>query len=157
MQFVNEIGTAIQYGSAVVASGMANEAVKDAYKQLKGWIVHRYPSLGKTIGEVGDGAASTNQLAAVERALAKADDDKEVARLALAVLEAIRAAGERSVSPAVDIRRVEAASVRLSDIVLASQGAAVRLEDSKLGSVDISGVRVGPAKRKKDKPPPKNL
>jgi hypothetical protein len=161
MELVTEIGAALQYGSAFIASGLATEAVKDAYKQLRELITRRHPGAEAEISRLDSEAAAGSSESVLKGLLANRDgDSRELVQLALCVLEAIRVAGQASTPAAIDFRRVEAAEVRLRDIVLASRGTAVSFADSTFGTVEIGGIRIGAAEdgeRKEKAYPAKKL
>ncbi|MGI4795008.1 MAG: hypothetical protein ACRYG8_13220 [Janthinobacterium lividum] len=144
LTIATQITDALSNGAIAAASGVATSLVTDAYGGLKALVVGRFKRPA-TIDALEEDPSSDTQKAAVAEALSKsgAADDPEVQDLArqlaaaLAGMDALNAG-----AMGLDIEDLQAASVRLVDIV--SQGTAVRIRRTTVtGTFEAEGIRSG--------------
>jgi hypothetical protein len=143
MEPISAIVAALALGAAAAAKDVGGEAVKDAYAGLKALIARRYPQV--SVEQLEKAPESKNRRAVVEEDLQAANgaEDSELAGLAAKLTNLIRQqAPGTAAAIGVDLKDIEAGSLRLADI--AAAGAGVRVEKAKIaGAIDISGVRAG--------------
>ena len=143
MEPISAIATALALGAGAIAKEVGSEAVKDAYAALKNWVVSRYPKIN--VGNLEQAPDSKSRRAVVEEELqaTQAATDSDLARLASQLVELVRQ--QAPTVPAaigIDLRDVEAVSLRLADI--AASGTGVKVEHGRFsGDIVITGVRAG--------------
>jgi hypothetical protein len=98
MEPLSIILTALVAGATVVGKGVAGEAVKDAYTQLKGMLLHKFGSkgdIGSAIAQVEDKPESDGRKVVLEEELetAKATQDDEIVQSAEAMLDLLKEHG----------------------------------------------------------------
>ncbi len=117
--------------------------VKDAYAALKDLIKRRYPKV--SVEQLEQAPESKSRRAVVEEDLTNsgAGQDAELLAAAHKLTELIQQqAPGVAAAIGVDLKDVEAASLRLADI--AASGTGVKLEKGKFsGDIEIRGVRAG--------------
>lgn len=149
MDPITIILTALVTGAAAGLKPTVEQVVKDAYAGIKGLIKQKYPRV--SVDNLEDDPTSEARKGVVLEDLqkVKAGEDSELLLMAQAVLEAVRQhAPEAAQAVGVSIEELQAQSLRVRDIVVAS-GTGVRVAKSTIGGdVDISGVRVGDGRLK---------
>jgi hypothetical protein len=145
MEPVSAIVMALALGAAAAAKDVGGQAIRDAYAGLKTLIASRYPKV--SVDQLEAAPESRNRRAVVEEDLhaANAGADVELAASARALTGLIQQqAPAAAAAIGVDLKEVEAASLRLSDIT--ASGTGVKVEKGKFsGDIQISGVRAGVA------------
>ncbi len=148
MDPITLIVTALAAGAAAGLSDTAACAVKDAYAGLKGLIVRKYAAAADSVASLEAKPASEGRRSAVKEDLepTAAASDPELLRQAQALLAALQQqAPDAARTFGVDLHDVEAASVKLSDIIAQgpgpATGVAVRGGVKVAGAFEISGVR----------------
>jgi len=143
MEPISAIAAALALGAAAAAKDIGGQVVRDAYAGLKAFIASRYPRVG--LDQLEQAPESKARRAVVEEDLqaANAAADTQLAGLAAKLAELIRAqAPAAAAAIGVDLKDIEAGSLRLADIAAAGTG--VRVEKARVaGAIDISGVRAG--------------
>lgn len=149
MDPITIILTALVTGAAAGLKPTVEQVVKDAYAGIKGLIKQKYPRV--SVDNLEDDPTSEARKGVVLEDLqkVKAGEDSELLLMAQAVLEAVRQhAPEAAQAVGVSIEELQAQSLRVRDIIVAS-GTGVRVAKSTIGGdVDISGVRVGDGRLK---------
>ena len=119
------------------------EVARDAYAGLKALIKSRYPSV--SVDQLEQAPESKSRRAVVEEDLANAGaaKDAELLESAQKLLKLIREKAPAAAAvTGVDLKDIEAANLRLSDI--AASGTGVKLEKGRFsGDIVIGGVRAG--------------
>jgi hypothetical protein len=122
---------------------IANTLVKDAYTGLKELIRRRYPKV--PVDQLEAAPESKSRRAVVEEDLAAAGAalDSELFAAAKRLIELVRQhEPAAAAATGVNLRDIEAANLRLSDIT--ASGAGVKVEKARLsGDISISSVRAG--------------
>ncbi len=143
MEPINAIVTALALGAAAAAKDVASQAIKDAYAGLKQLIARRYPKVSLKQLERAPGSKSRRGVVEEDLQAANAAQDGELAALARELADLIQQhAPGTAAAIGVDLKDVEAANLRLADIVAAGTG--VMVEKSRFsGDIEIRGVRAG--------------
>ena len=140
---ISAIVTALALGAAAAAKDIASHAVKDAYTGMKALITRRYPKV--SVEQLEQVPESKNRRGVVEEDLqaANAAGDTELATVARKLIDLVQQhAPAAAAAIGVDLKDVEAASLRLADVAAAGTG--VKVEHGKFtGDIDIHGVRAG--------------
>ena len=144
MDPITIILTALVTGAAAGLKPTVEQVVKDAYAGIKGLIKQKYPRVSVDTLEDDPTSEARKGVVLEDLQKVKAGEDSELLLMAQAVLEAVRQhAPEAAQAVGVSIEELQAQSLRVRDIVVAS-GTGVRVAKSTIGGdVDISGVRVG--------------
>jgi hypothetical protein len=135
MEPVKAITLSLALGAAEAGKAVAGESVKDAYSKLKGVIKKRYAEF--SIEKLEEAPHSEFRRAILEEDLANSDvlQDAELLAAARDLTKLIhQQAPDLAAAIGVDLRDVEAANLRLADIISSGTGV-------KLGGIDIRGVR----------------
>ncbi|HZD15556.1 MAG TPA: hypothetical protein VE196_10645 [Pseudonocardiaceae bacterium] len=137
------VSQALAAGAAAGLKNTTAKAVTDAYASLKKLITDRYQDVDVSAVEKKPDSEAKRASLAEDLADAAAAGDMELLEAARQVIAAVNthAAGT---GPAigVDLERVEAAAVRIRDVIAGGTG--IRARDVKVaGEIDISGVRAG--------------
>jgi hypothetical protein len=144
MEPISAITISLALGAGATAgTEMVKTVVKDAYDKLKELIRSRYPKV--SLEQLEHAPESDNRRAVVEEDLAKAGADKDPELLAAArkLTELIQQqAPGVAAAIGIDLKEIEAANLRLSDIAASGTGVRARRATIK-GDVDIRGVRAG--------------
>jgi hypothetical protein len=144
MEPVSAIVLSLALGAGAVAGKeVVSALVKDAYAGLKSLIASRYPKVSVAQLEQAPGSKARRAVVAEDLASAGADRDVELAAAARQLLELVERHAPAAVTAVgVDLQDVEAANLRLGDIV--ASGTGVKVEKGKFtGDIDIHGVRAG--------------
>lgn len=143
MEPISAIVTALALGAAAAAKDVASQAVRDAYVGLKALITRRYPKV--SVEQLEQVPQSKSRRGVVEEDLqaANAAGDAELAAAARQLIDLIqRHAPGTAAAIGVDLKDVEASSLRLADV--AATGTGVKVERGTFtGDIDIRGVRAG--------------
>jgi hypothetical protein len=143
MEPVTIIVTALSLGAATGIKTLAEQTVKDSYQGLKNLIKTKYPDIG--IERLEKKPESKTQQAAVEEEMTDlgADKDTEILQKAEVLLDTVKKMPPENV-PAigVDLEKIEAASLKLKDIIATGTGVKVR-EGKFSGDIIIEQVRAG--------------
>jgi hypothetical protein len=143
MEPVTIIVTALSLGAATGIKTLAEQTVKDSYQGLKNLIKTKYPDLG--IERLEKKPESKTQQAAVEEEMTDlgADKDTEILQKAEVLLDTVKKLPPENV-PAIgiDLEKIEAASLKLKDIIATGIGVKVR-EGKFSGDIIIEQVRAG--------------
>jgi hypothetical protein len=144
MDPISAVALSLALGAgSIVGKEVVSALVKDAYDGLKSLIKRRYPEV--SVDSLEQAPDSKKRRAVVEEDLAAsgAAQDSELLATAQKLIELIRQhAPNAAAATGVDLKDIEAANLRLADIV--ASGAGVKVEKAKLsGDVTISGVRAG--------------
>ncbi|MBV8575882.1 MAG: hypothetical protein JOZ58_12715 [Acetobacteraceae bacterium] len=127
----------------IIGKEVVSAAATDAYAALKNLIKRRYPKV--SVDQLEQAPESKGRRAVVEEDLtaAGAGKDAELLTLAHKLAELIQQhAPDAAAAIGVDLKEVEAANLRLTDI--AASGTGVKLEQGKFsGDIEIRGVRAG--------------
>lgn len=149
MDPISAVTQSLALGAGSIAGNeVVSALVKDAYDGLKSLIKRRYPKV--LVDSLEQAPDSKKRQAVVEEDLAAsgAAQDTELLAAAQKLIELIRQhAPDAAAAIGVDLKDIEAANLRLADIV--ASGTGVKVEKARLsGDVTISGVRAGlsPAK-----------
>ena len=143
MEPVSAIVAALALGAAAAAKDIGGQAVKDAYAALKALIVSRYPKA--SVDTLEQAPESKSRRAVVEEDLlaTTASSDADIAKLAQRMVELVRQqAPTVAAAIGIDLKDIEAANLRLSDII--ATGTGVKVEAARIsGDIVISGVKAG--------------
>jgi hypothetical protein len=144
MEPIGAIALSLALGAGASAGKeVVSALVKDAYMALKTLIKNRYPKV--SVDQLEQSPESKNRRAVIEEdlAAARAQDDTELAAAARNLMELVRQHAPGAASAiGVDLKDVNAANLRLADIV--ASGTGVKVEHGTFtGDIDISGVRAG--------------
>jgi hypothetical protein len=149
MDPIGAVALSLALGAASIAGNeIVSALVTDAYDGLKNLIKRRYPKV--SVDSLEQAPDSKNRRAVVEEDLAAAGaaQDAELLAAAQKLIELIHQhAPNAAAATGVNLKDIEAANLRLTDIV--ASGIGVKVEKARLsGDVTISGVRAGlsPAK-----------
>jgi hypothetical protein len=143
MEPVTIIITALSLGAATGIKTFAEQGVKDSYQVLKNLIKTKYPNLG--VEQLENNPASKIQQSAVEETMANlgADKDPEILQKAEVILDQVKKLPpENFPAIGVDLEKIEAASLKLKDIIATGTGVKVR-EGKFSGDIIIEQVRAG--------------
>jgi hypothetical protein len=142
MEPASAIVAALGFGAATLAKGALGAAAKDAYEALKNAVLE-FVSAGD-IDALEKKSASDDRKTVVAEALAEAGkaDDRELARLAAALIEALKAQGAAGAATGVSLEDVEAVNIRLRNITATGTGASLK-EVKAAGDIEITDVKAG--------------
>ena len=143
MEPISAIVTALALGAAAAARDIGGEAVKDAYAAVKALIASRYPKVSVDQLERAPHSESRRSMVAEDLQEAKSGNDTELAALARRLMELVKQqAPESAAVIGIDLKDIEAASMRLADVE--ATGTGVRVEKARIaGAIEITGVRAG--------------
>ena len=142
------IVTALAAGAAAGLTDTAAQAVKDAYSGLKNLIKSKYvkASAGVDILETDPSSEDLQAFAGKQLASTGAADDPDIQKLAQALLDAVaQHAPESARTIGVDLKDIQAGSLRLADIKVQAAGTATGVSASGInvaGDFVIQGVHV---------------
>ena len=142
------IVTALAAGAAAGLTDTAAQAVKDAYAGLKNLIKSKYvkASAGVDILETDPSSEDLQAFAGKQLASTGAADDPDIQKLAQALLDAVaQHAPESARTIGVDLKDIQAGSLRLADIKVQAAGTATGVSASGInvaGDFVIQGVSV---------------
>jgi len=143
MEPITMIVTALALGAAAGIQGIAEQAIKDGYEQLKALVQRKYA--GISLKKLEGKPDSKARRGLVEEELAETDaaQDEEALRQAQALLDAIYTYGPAAAAiVGVDLQDIKGASLEIEDIV--SRGAGVKVRQADVGGpIKIKGVRAG--------------
>jgi hypothetical protein len=148
MDPITLIVTALAAGAAAGLTDTVSQAVKDAYAGLKGLIARKYTKAAPSVDQLEAAPESKARRGVVEEDLGKtaAAGDVEVLRQAQALLDAVQKyAPDAARTIGVDLKDVEAGSLKLNDIIVQASGAATGAQLNKVkvaGDFTITGVHV---------------
>jgi hypothetical protein len=139
------VAQALASGAAAGLKDSAAKAVKDSYAGLKRLITGRYQGVDVSALEKKPDSEAKRASLAEDLREAGADQDAELLEAARQLLAAVTAhAAETGPAIGVDLRGLQAAAVRIRDVVARDTG--VRGQDLHIGGdVEVSGVRAGVA------------
>jgi hypothetical protein len=148
---VTLIVSALALGASAGLQSMASTAVSDAYSALKRIFDRRYGDIDVSPVERRPESAAKRDSVAEDLAAAGAGTDAELLAAARQLIEQVDShVPDVARAIGVDLERVRAAALRVTDVD--SAGTGVRVRDSEFGGdIDISGVRAGP-----DRPQPRS-
>ncbi|WP_433521625.1 hypothetical protein ACQPZ2_30570 [Nocardia pseudovaccinii] len=143
MDPVTIIVTAIAAGAAAGFTDTAKQVIADSYSALKGLISGRYQNVDLRPVEAKPDSAAKRASLAEDLTDAGADADDELLTAAQELIHLVRTnnAGTGH-AIGVDLERVEAAALRISDVRSQSSGVKVR-DGSFSGDIDIRNIRAG--------------
>lgn len=144
MEPISAVAFSLALGAGATAGKeVVSAVVKDAYARLKEMVGARYPKV--SVDQLEQAPESKSRRAVVEEDLlhAGAGRDAELLAAAHRLAELIRQqAPGMAAAIGVDLKDVEAASLRLADVV--ASGTGVKVDKGKFsGDIDIRGVRAG--------------
>jgi hypothetical protein len=143
MEPVTIIVTALSLGAATGIRTLAEQTVKDSYQVLKNLINTKYPDVG--IDRLEKKPESKTQQAAIEEEMTDlgVNKDTKILQEAGILLEKLKNLPVENV-PAIgiDLEKIEAASLKLKDIIATGIGVKVR-EGKFSGDIIIEQVRAG--------------
>lgn len=137
------IVTALAIGAVTGIKSLVEQAVKDGYQSLKNLIKTKYPDVG--VDRLEKKPESKIQQAAVEEEIADlgADKDTEILKKAEFLLDTAKnLPAENVLVIGVDLEKIEAAALKIKDIIATGTGVKVR-EGKFQGEIDIEQVRAG--------------
>ena len=137
------IVTALALGAATGMKSVAEQAVKDGYQGLKNLIKTKYPDVG--VERLEKKPDSKNQQNAVEEEITDlgADKDTEILQKAEVLLEAAQnLPTENLPAIGVDLEEIEAAALKIKDIIATGTGVKVR-KGKFQNEINIEQVRAG--------------
>ena len=144
MEPISAIAISLALGAAAIAGKeIVGAIVKDSYSKLKELIRNRYPKV--SVDQLEQAPESKNRRAVVEEDLtaSAAGQDRELLAAAHALTELIQQhAPGAATAIGVSLKDVEAANLRLADIVASGPGVIVE-GATVTGDIDIRGVRAG--------------
>jgi hypothetical protein len=146
MDPVSIIVTALAAGAAAGLQQQASQVVKDAYDGLKGLIKREYSTVNVEQLEQGPEVPQRREFAKFELSSTEAPNDEEVLREAQRLLDAVKnEAPGAAQTVGVTMEEIEAASIRLRDIIATGAGSTgVSMRGVRAsGDIDIQGVRAG--------------
>ncbi|MFB8001522.1 hypothetical protein [Nocardia sp. NPDC056000] len=137
------VATAVAVGAAAGLKDSAKQAVVDAYSGLKGLITSRYRGVDLGTVETKPESLSKRESLAEDLDDAGAGEDLELLAAAQGLIAIVRAnAPQTGPAVGVDLARVEAEALRISDVE--ASGTGVQAVDSTFhGNIDINNVRAG--------------
>lgn len=143
MEPISAIVTALALGAAAAARDIGGEAVKDAYAAVKALIASRYPKVSVDQLERAPQSESRRSVVAEDLQEAKGGNDTELAAMAGRLIDLVQQqAPESAAAIGIDLKDIEAASMRLADVE--ATGTGVRVEKARIGgAIEITGVRAG--------------
>ncbi|HEX8680773.1 MAG TPA: hypothetical protein VF707_00565 [Ardenticatenaceae bacterium] len=136
--------TALAAGAAAALQERGSQAVKDAYSGLKGLLQQRYSTVNVEQLEQGPEVPERQEFVKFELANTEAPHDEEVLREAQRVFEAVKNyALDTAEIVGVSLEEIDAASIRLQDIIAQGSGSTgVSMRQVRAtGDIDIQGVR----------------
>jgi hypothetical protein len=141
IDFVTEIVAALAAGAVASVKDTASQAVKDAYKGLKGLLVGKLPSLHSLEEDPRD--EDVRKVAAKELEKKGLAADTSVVEKVRDLIEALeREPAERLAEWAIDIGQIRAAkSVIIKHLESKGGGTRIRDVEAKSGDVRIEGVK----------------
>ncbi|NEQ39219.1 MAG: hypothetical protein F6K40_24400 [Okeania sp. SIO3I5] len=137
------IVTALAIGAVTGMKSLVEQAVKDGYQSLKNLIKTKYPDVG--VDRLEKKPESKTQQAAVEEEIADlgVDKDTEILKKAEFLLDTAKnLPAENVLVIGVDLEKIEAAALKIKDIIATGTGVKVR-EGKFQGEIDIEQVRAG--------------
>jgi hypothetical protein len=146
MDPVSIIVTALAAGAAAGLQQQASQVVKDAYAGLKGLIKRKYSTVNVEQLEQGPEVPQRREFAKFELSSTEAPKDEEVLREAQRLLDAVKnEAPGVAQTVGVSMEDIEAASIRLKDIIASGAGSTgVSMKKVRAsGDIDIQNVRTG--------------
>jgi hypothetical protein len=144
MDPISAIVTALVIGATEAVKGVAGDAVRDAYAGLKALIKSRFAKVAGDVDQLETEPDSKGRRAVVEEGLQKANagQDTEVIAKAQALLDQVKDSAAAAKAIGVDLKDVQAANLRLRNIV--ASGGGVRVEQGRfMGDIEITDVRAG--------------
>jgi hypothetical protein len=139
---VEPITATLAAGAAAGLTGIATQAVKDAYGLLKSALLTRFPKVDVAPLEARPSSTAKQASLAEDLAAVGADRDPEILQLAKALVEAIeREAPQAATSAGVDLERVKGEFVNVQGV--AGQ---VRFRDVEATKGGINVTDVGKAR-----------
>jgi hypothetical protein len=149
---VTVITQALAAGAAAGFKDTAAKAVKDTYAGLRKLITERYQDVDVSAVEKRPDSEHKRASLAEDLQQAGADRDAELLEAARQVLATVNThAADTGLAIGVDLSGLEAAAVRIRDVI--AEGTGVQGRDWKVaGDVEISGVRAGSAAEPPDPP-----
>lgn len=144
MEPISAIALSLALGAAAVAgTELVKAVVKDGYDKLKGLIKSRYPGVSVELIEQAPDSKPRRDVVEQDLGKAGAASDAELVEVAQQLIELVRQQIPGAAAAiGVDLKDVEAANLRLRDIV--ASGTGVKLERGRFsGDIDISNVRAG--------------
>jgi hypothetical protein len=143
MEPISAIVTALALGAAAAAKDIGGQAIKDAYVALKAFIVSHYPRVSVDPLEQVPESKARRGVVEEDLQVANAAADTELATLAKKLTDLVQQqAPAAAAAIGIDLKDVQAVSLRLSDIAAAGTG--VRVEQGRFsGDIVISSVRAG--------------
>jgi hypothetical protein len=143
MDALTSLVTALAAGAAAVLKPTVEQAVKDSYTALKGFIQRKYAQVSLDQLEANPSSQSRRGVVAEDLAAAGTDKDAEVLQQAQTLLETIqRQAPETSVAIGVTLKDIEGAALAIRRVT--ATGAGVTVEHAKLsGDITIEDVHAG--------------
>ena len=143
MEPISAIVTALALGAAAAAQDIGGQAIKDAYAGLKAFILDHYPRVSLASLEQAPESKARRSVVEEDLNAATAASDSELANLARKLTDLIQQqAPATAAAIGIDLKDVQAASLRLSDI--SATGTGVRVEQGRFsGDIVIGGVRAG--------------
>jgi hypothetical protein len=145
MEPVSVIVNALAAGAKAALPGAAKQVVADSYEALKALLKRRFSSVDVTPVERDPESQNKRGSAAKDLQAVGADKDRDVLDAAIQLLELIaKHAPHAGRAVGVDLAKVRALRIELSDIAVAGPGATgVRLREvDAVGDIRISSVLV---------------
>lgn len=146
---------AISAGAAAGLQDTVTQALTDAYAGLKRLLTGRYPNANPALAQLENKPDSQTKRDSLEEDLADAGagGDTDLISAARKLIDVVEAqAGDVGPAIGVDLKRVQAAALRLGTVE--STGTGVKLEDGRFtGDITIENVRAGMGDRSQDPPP----
>ena len=136
------IVAALSLGAGAFAKGWLSEAGKDAYKALKEAVLRLVSP--NDVEKLEQNPDSENRKGVITEELEKVGkaDDPELARLAQALITALKDDAVAMGATGFSLKEVEAVNVRLQNIT--ASGTGVSIEKSKFtGDIEASGISAG--------------
>lgn len=137
------VSEAVAAGAAAGLKDTAAKAVVDAYAILKSLLSSRYRNVDVSAVEKKPDSRVKRESLAEDLVDAGAEEDQELLESARRLLVAVTAgASDIGAAIGVDLDRVDAASLRIQDVI--SEGTGTRARDVKVaGDIDIRRVQAG--------------
>ena len=143
MDPISLIVVALAGGAAAGLKPTAEAAIKDAYAGIKAVIKRKFERVSVEMLEADPSSKSRQEILKVDLAKTGAGSDMEVLGCAKRLIEAIRThVPEVATVIGVNLEEVEAASLRLDDIVATGTGVSVK-SSTFTGDIEIKKVRAG--------------
>jgi hypothetical protein len=132
------LGAAAEAGKATVG-----EAVKDAYAALKRLMKTRFPSVSVDLLEQAPESKNRQLVVAEDLETHGAQNDSEVLAAVQVLMKAVeQSEPQLAASIGVDLKDIEAANLRLTNIVASGTGVSVKKANLS-GDLEIRDVRAG--------------